>query len=317
MAPRIRTVKPDIWADEDFGRLPSVLKITFLGLITQADDQGRLCFNPRILRMAIFPYDDDVTDERFEEFIFELSRVGRTADDPGMVRVYESKHRRYLDLPTWRKHQKVNKPTPSTIPEFSPELEASGPFTEDSGSPTGVLREHSLWEGNGMEGNGIGKEGKGARAREAAASPPNVEKLISKASEIQGWSFSTEEDGVFFPRLLEEYPDDLVEKVIEDLRTFQERPTRDYSNLHKTLRNWCGREVRYREECGGNGNQADTGPPLEDRPKDENGKEMLLIDGRWIGEKDFDRLRASREIIRNGDDKRWVFAKGAEVSNGS
>lgn len=39
--PRIRSIKPEMWQDEDFGLLDPEAQLLFIGLISHADDHGR------------------------------------------------------------------------------------------------------------------------------------------------------------------------------------------------------------------------------------------------------------------------------------
>lgn len=140
--PRIRSLKPDIWQDEKVGALQPLARLMWIGLITQADDDGRLWYRPRILRVAIFPYDDKIKDSHVEGLLKELVRscllvIYKTEDD-----------RRALQIKKWTSHQKINRPVPSSIPAPP----------EDSLSTHGGLTEDSLWDGNGMDRNGMDKD---------------------------------------------------------------------------------------------------------------------------------------------------------------
>jgi len=95
--PRIRTLKPDLWADDKFGYLSYPLRLLWIGLLTQADDEGRLYYRPRIIRVAIFPYDDDLTDDRMEQMLEKLS-------DLQMILIYRNGRRRehrYIQIVNW------------------------------------------------------------------------------------------------------------------------------------------------------------------------------------------------------------------------
>lgn len=56
MAIRKRTIQPSIWQDPDFGTLSPITQLIFIGLITQADDEGRFNGHPAVVRSALFPY---------------------------------------------------------------------------------------------------------------------------------------------------------------------------------------------------------------------------------------------------------------------
>jgi hypothetical protein len=106
--PRIRTLKPELWQDEDIGALSRDARLLFIGLITQADDEGRLVGAPRLLWSQIFPW-DDYSPERLGAWLTELAGAG-------LVRQYESGGRAYIHLPGWKRHQKISHPAKSKLP---------------------------------------------------------------------------------------------------------------------------------------------------------------------------------------------------------
>lgn len=117
--PRIRTLKPDIWADEDWGNIPRESRITGIGVVTQADDEGRLHYRPRIIRTTIFPYDDDVTDADVIRWLEDLERIG-------FITIYNVNGSQYIQITNWHKHQKVSNASPSKIPaQHDKSLESS------------------------------------------------------------------------------------------------------------------------------------------------------------------------------------------------
>jgi hypothetical protein len=127
MPPRIRTLKPDIWQDRHLGRLPVGARLLFIGIITQADDEGRFRAELPLLRAAIFPFDDVIAGDSgslpglFAEldiagWLGLLEQAGRTSERPGLIRLYEVRGERFGDLPTWSMHQRIDSPKPSKLP---------------------------------------------------------------------------------------------------------------------------------------------------------------------------------------------------------
>src|SRR5688500_18266443 len=57
--PRIRTLKPEFWQDEKLALLDPLTRLVYLGLVSQADDAGRLLDNVKYLDGLLFPYTDD------------------------------------------------------------------------------------------------------------------------------------------------------------------------------------------------------------------------------------------------------------------
>lgn len=181
---RIRTVKPDLWKSEQIGEVSVEARLTFLGLITQADDYGRMKGNAKLVRSLIFPYDD-----------FPLRKVSewlRELHEANLIRWYEVEGREYIELPTWGDHQRVSHPTDSALPSHS-EADSAGAPQALQKLPEDVRR-----EGKGREGNkeGIGKESFGVTPSDAplshlladlvAANDPNGKRpVVTKAWAVE------------------------------------------------------------------------------------------------------------------------------------
>lgn len=96
---RIRTLKPEFWADEKLGPLDPRTRLVFLGLISQADDAGRLVDSVRLLDGLLFPFTGDSCEEPLRVLAeLEVIRRGVTASG-----------QRVIQLANWH-HQKIDKP---------------------------------------------------------------------------------------------------------------------------------------------------------------------------------------------------------------
>jgi hypothetical protein len=104
--PRIRTIKPQIWSDTRFARLSVGAKLTFIGLITQADDEGRLEYHPRILKATLFPLNR-------VQLINWLGEI----EEQGLICRYSIKGNDYIQIKKWSDHQKISHPVDSKIPK--------------------------------------------------------------------------------------------------------------------------------------------------------------------------------------------------------
>jgi len=136
--PRIRTIKPEFFLDEDLARLDPLDRLTFVGLWTQADRAGRLEDRPERLRIQILPYDNgDVT-----VFDARLTRL----QESGHILRYQVAGVAYIVIPTFLKHQRPHHTEQESVIPPPPPL--------DNGCATGNARQ----EGKGKEGKG--KEGK-------------------------------------------------------------------------------------------------------------------------------------------------------------
>jgi len=152
--PRIRSFKPEIWLSPQVMNLSRDARLLFLGLITQADDYGRGSADPRKLKAAIFPGDDDITAKRVDELKLEVSAQGLSLYYDG------NGHGTLFFLPGWH-HQRVEKRKPSNYPE--------PPKPDSSGSSPGSVPDASGTSPGGSDL--IRSDQKGSDQERARASP--------------------------------------------------------------------------------------------------------------------------------------------------
>src|SRR5579862_7498417 len=107
---RIRSIKPEIWLSPQVMNLSHGARLLFIGLITQADDEGRGSADPRRLKAAIFGGDDAVTTTTVAEWLAQIS-------GQGLATFYDGNgHGSLYSLPTFRDHQYVSHPKNSGYP---------------------------------------------------------------------------------------------------------------------------------------------------------------------------------------------------------
>lgn len=104
--PRIRSLKPEFWADEKLSLLDALTRLVFLGLISMADDAGRLVDNVKLLDGQLFPNTDDTCREPLDT----LARMGR------VLRYRSSSGQSLIQITNWAKHQKVDNPSKYNLP---------------------------------------------------------------------------------------------------------------------------------------------------------------------------------------------------------
>ena len=109
--PRKRMIDPNIWVSEDFGKLSVLAKIVFIGMFSNADDEGRGRAKPVYLKSILFPYDEGIRVIDIDKTLSEIS-------SNMSVTFYSHDGNEYYVLDNWAKWQKVDKPTPSIIPEL-------------------------------------------------------------------------------------------------------------------------------------------------------------------------------------------------------
>lgn len=115
--PRIRTLKPEIWEDEAVGGLGAWERLLFIGLITMADDEGRLRALPSAIAGHVFPY-DNVGAPKILGWLDQIAGAG-------LIHRYHAGATDYIQITGWTKHQKINRPQPSSLP--APSLNGHDP----------------------------------------------------------------------------------------------------------------------------------------------------------------------------------------------
>lgn len=157
---RIRSIKPEFWTDFRLAKdLPRDVRLFYIALWNEADDEGRFQAHPRRVLGACFPYDDDLSAEDIKGWLQLLEESGRLV-------LYTIDDEPYAELTKFGPHQKINRPTPSRLPA-PPE---SAPAAGEDGSRTthGELNESSSPRARTPELE------LGARNRDLELDPPGV-----------------------------------------------------------------------------------------------------------------------------------------------
>lgn len=102
---RIRTIKPDFWTDEKVVELSAFARLLFIGLWNFADDEGRMEYSPKRIKMQILPADSA-----------EIPRLMEELSALGLIAIYSVENIDYLQIAGFAKHQKVDKRSPSRHP---------------------------------------------------------------------------------------------------------------------------------------------------------------------------------------------------------
>lgn len=152
---RIRTLKPEAPQHRKVGRLSIHARWLWATMITQADDEGRLVADTGQLRAWAFAYDVEITLEQVDLWLHEIAQTH-------LVRLYCVRAVRYAYFPSWKDHQKIDRPTLSKLP-IPPQLRSTRSRRGKS-EPSSSPRHGS--EGIGSEGiKDQGSEGKGEEWR--------------------------------------------------------------------------------------------------------------------------------------------------------
>ncbi len=100
--PRKRMIDPTIWEDENFGKLSKDARLLFIGLFSNADDEGRIRANPSYIRSTIFMY-DDLSIKKIEDLTKEVCSIMNS------VSFYEVNENKFIQLVKWNDYQKQQK----------------------------------------------------------------------------------------------------------------------------------------------------------------------------------------------------------------
>lgn len=114
---RIRTIKPSFWAAT--GHMSRDARLLALGLISLADDAGRFVATPQAILGYVFPLDTNIPPATLRRWLGEIT-TGRPSDDRPLVEIYEIDGVPYGWFPKYRKHQRINRPQPSSLPAPPP-----------------------------------------------------------------------------------------------------------------------------------------------------------------------------------------------------
>lgn len=204
---RIRTIKPEFFTSLTIADLSLEARLTFAGLWTHADDEGRCVADARLIKAAIWPLDDR-TSADVERDLKELT-------ESSLITHYVVNGRSYFAVTNWREHQRINRPTASKFPTPPPDrgmartadapessgfppadTSTHGVVSEDSVSPHGVVSEDSPPERNREQGKeqGSGKEtATPSPARETLAPNPEDRTTSSRGTRIPAGFHATDD----------------------------------------------------------------------------------------------------------------------------
>lgn len=168
---RIRTIKPDFWKHEQLGKASAMARLTFAGLISLADDEGRGRANPESLWGELHAFQGSGPKAQWKRILTELEAL--KDDDGPLVVFYQVAGASFYWLPGFCRQQYIERPSQSKLP--APPISGNDPLQ---------VGEASALEGKGREG--IGREG---RALPELASPEASEdqEIRETVSRYGGW----------------------------------------------------------------------------------------------------------------------------------
>ena len=145
---RIRTIKPEFWRSDDIAALSVEDRLLFIGLWSYVEDNGVGRDEPQLIQCDLYPLDT------FTEASVRTHGGLMRLSQQGLITRYEGPDgRKYLQVNSWDKHQKINRPSKPRFPQYNAE---NCTLTEPSLSPHCTLTEGSLPE----QGTGNREQGR-------------------------------------------------------------------------------------------------------------------------------------------------------------
>lgn len=105
---RKRMLDPGIWTNVQVARLSVLQRLLYIGLISNADDDGRLNGDPTYIKGVVFPH-DNITVQAIEDALKQIARGS-------LIVRYRANKSWYIQHPNWGKFQYIRDRRPSTIP---------------------------------------------------------------------------------------------------------------------------------------------------------------------------------------------------------
>lgn len=201
---RSRMLWPGFWSSHHWLKCETYRKqLLYIGIFSNADDQGRILGLSTYLNGLIFPY-KKISDDTIQEDLEWLSKEG-------MLAIYEHEDVPYYFVAKWEKYQSINHPQPSKLPvppwggiEWGKKKSASNRSAEEGVSKTGND------SGNGY-GNGSGN---GSRIDKTRLDKPKRE---YSDSFLEFWKHYPNKTGKWVTFLLWEELDPDLDKCLAQL----------------------------------------------------------------------------------------------------
>jgi len=142
-----RMITSEIWFNEKVAKLPDAGRLLFIGIFSNADDDGRLKASAKFLKAHIFPYDVDKSIELIKELRDKCAQVG-------LIRLYTNGTEEFLDIPGWLEHQIIRKDryNPSKLPSFE-YCSSLTTKAHPSGNQTTTIGKHSIVKSSIVKSN--------------------------------------------------------------------------------------------------------------------------------------------------------------------
>ncbi|MFE4328701.1 hypothetical protein ACFRQM_04380 [Streptomyces sp. NPDC056831] len=159
---RIRTIKPEFFTSLTIADLTPEQRLTFIGLWTHVDDEGRCVDDARLIKAAVWPLDDRTAADVEGDL--------RALTESSLIARYTLTRKSYITVTGWSEHQRINRPTKSKYP--APDQGESAPAPVPTCGDDDSLNTHTqLSEDSPQERNREQGKEQGTGNRESSSVP--------------------------------------------------------------------------------------------------------------------------------------------------
>jgi hypothetical protein len=137
-------IQPEAFRSRDLAKVDPAIRWTFAGLWTLADDQGTALDDPEAISADLYLRDPDITPYVVEDHLAQLAKAG-------VICRFTLGGHRYLHMPTWSKHQTINRPSAPRYPACDLDhTEQEGTLFPTSAGGNSVRTQGALTEGSSL-----------------------------------------------------------------------------------------------------------------------------------------------------------------------
>ena len=191
---RIRSIKPEFWRSRDIANLNWDARLVFIGLWSYVDDNGVGKDIDYDIIGDLFAA-DLVKDPR--ETVARVSRALASLSEAGLIYRYEFDGTPYLEIATWSRHQRIDKPGKSRYPshEMAEPNDSNGSDPDSRDCRESVARPHRDFH---ARNRGTGEQGnRGTEDIYSSLSPQNPESEKNEKSADESASELENENASF------------------------------------------------------------------------------------------------------------------------
>jgi len=176
---RIRSIKPEFWRSPDISELRIEDRLLFIGLWSYVDDSG--VGEDRVSTICADLFADDLSKNPPE--VFATVREGlERLHEVNLITRYTVKNRGYLAVVNWKKHQRIDKPKDSKLPQ---PYEADSVDIPGESADSATVRENfatrpeKVAPGTGEPGNrGTGEQSSSSSSAAASDGSPYTDEFL-------------------------------------------------------------------------------------------------------------------------------------------